>query len=238
MVLRLRFRVRTLVLTALAVAGTAAWALLGGLAHTPLPEILWEPADMPIRVQAGDAAFRSLPRAGWPVRDYSDPHAVVLIEPGVRVVIELDDVRAPRTVENFVRLAEQGFYDGLTFHRVLPGILAHGGSQDGAGRGGPGWEIDLELHPQMSHGRGAVAMAHKADPDTAGSQFFVCLADLPALDGRYAVFGRVVGGLDAVGRLPAGSPNAAEMATAGLRAPGPGYPATIRSVRVFSGLPR
>jgi peptidyl-prolyl cis-trans isomerase B (cyclophilin B) len=237
-VVRLRFRLRTVVLTVFAAVGVAAWGLLGGLAHTPLPEILWEPVGAPIQVRAGDAAFRSLPREGWPIRSYDDPHAVVVVEPGGRVVIALDDERAPRTVANFVRLAEQGFYDGLTFHRVLPGLLAHGGSQDGAGRGGPGWEIDLELHPEMLHARGAVSMSHREDPDTAGSQFFVCLDELPRLDGSYAVFGRVVEGLEVVERLPAGSPNAAEMETLALRAHDAGYPATIRSVRVFSGLPR
>lgn len=111
---------------------------------------------------------------------------------------ELFEERAPRTTANFVSLVEKGFYDGLVFHRVIDGFMIQGGCPQGTGRGGPGYQIDDEFHRELRHdGEGVLSMAN-AGPDTGGSQFFVTLAGTPWLDGRHAVFGRVVEGMDVI----------------------------------------
>jgi cyclophilin family peptidyl-prolyl cis-trans isomerase len=111
---------------------------------------------------------------------------------------ELFQDRAPGTAENFITLAEKGFYDGLIFHRVIDGFMIQGGCPDGTGRGGPGYAIDDEFHPELRHdSEGTLSMAN-AGPNTGGSQFFVTLAPTDWLDNRHAVFGRVVEGMDVV----------------------------------------
>lgn len=116
-------------------------------------------------------------------------------------VCELHATQAPLTVENFVNLARAGFYDGTTFHRVIPGFMAQGGDPTGSGRGGPGYSFGDEFDPGLRHdGPGVLSMAN-AGPNTNGSQFFVTLAPTPHLDGRHTVFGRVVEGMDVVTRL-------------------------------------
>jgi cyclophilin family peptidyl-prolyl cis-trans isomerase len=113
------------------------------------------------------------------------------------VTVELFDDDAPNTVENFRKLAGDGFYDGLIFHRVIPGFMIQGGCPEGTGRGGPGYTFEDEIN-QHKVVRGAFAMAN-AGPDTNGSQFFVVTAEeAPWLDGKHTVFGRVTGGMDAV----------------------------------------
>lgn len=126
------------------------------------------------------------------------------------LVIELYENEAPQTVGNFVRLVEDGFYDGLTFHRVLPGFMAQGGCPDGTGGGGPGYEIYCEcLQPtHRKHFRGTLSMAH-AGPNTGGSQFFLTFRRTPHLDSRHTVFGRVVEGLDILPQLQRRDPTAA-----------------------------
>ena len=114
---------------------------------------------------------------------------------------------APITVNSFIFLAREGFYDGLTFHRVIPGFVAQGGDPLGNGTGGPGYSIPLEISDK-THVEGALAMARAADPDSAGSQFYIALEELPFLDGEYAVFGRIVSGMDAVRAIPVGEPPA------------------------------
>jgi len=108
----------------------------------------------------------------------------------------LSDI-APDTVENFVTLAEKGFYDGTIFHRVINGFMIQGGDPKGTGTGGPGYTIKAEFS-KYKHIAGTVAMARSADPDSAGSQFYVCLAATPHLDGQYTVFGQTIEGLDTV----------------------------------------
>jgi cyclophilin family peptidyl-prolyl cis-trans isomerase len=109
--------------------------------------------------------------------------------------IELFDDDAPQTVENFRKLAGDGFYDGVIFHRVIPGFMIQGGDPTGTGRGGPGYTFDDEINDHKVE-RGALAMAN-AGPNTNGSQFFVVTADAcPWLDGKHTVFGRVVSGMD------------------------------------------
>ena len=121
------------------------------------------------------------------------------------IEFELLDDAAPKTVENFVSLANKGFYSGVIFHRVVPGFVIQGGDPTGTGTGGPGYKFDDEP-VTMGYARGTVAMAN-AGPNTNGSQFFVCLADLPQLPPNYTIFGQVVAGLnvvDAIAAAPCG----------------------------------
>lgn len=118
------------------------------------------------------------------------------------ITIELFSGDAPNTVLNFAGLAQDGFYDGLTFHRVIPGFVAQGGCPKGDGTGGPGYTIPCEIN-HNKHVRGAVSMAH-AGKDTGGSQFFICLEDQPHLDGMHTVFGRVTSGMEVVDQLEPG----------------------------------
>ena len=122
--------------------------------------------------------------------------------------LELDAAAAPLTVENFLKLVNEGFYDGLTFHRIIPGFMIQGGCPDGTGMGGPGWHIKGEFQKNgwenpIRHSRGVISMARATDPNSAGSQFFIMHADAPHLDGSYAAFGRVVKGMDVVDEIAA-----------------------------------
>ena len=110
---------------------------------------------------------------------------------------------APKTVENFETLANKGFYDGLIFHRVIPGFMIQGGDPKGTGIGGPGYTIFGEFSANgfkndLKHERGVLSMARAMDPNSAGSQFFIMHADAPHLDGEYAAFGKITKGLDVV----------------------------------------
>jgi len=112
---------------------------------------------------------------------------------------------APITTQNFIGLAEQGFYNGLTFHRVESGFVIQGGDPRGNGTGGSGKTIPLEVSPNLKHGEaGAVAMARSQNPNSASSQFYITLAPTPFLDGNYAVFGRVTEGLEVVRQIRVG----------------------------------
>ncbi len=112
------------------------------------------------------------------------------------IVIELFAGKAPRTVNNFVFLSREGFYDGTTFHRVIPGFMAQGGDPTGTGSGGPGYRFADEFHPDLRHdGPGVLSMAN-AGPGTNGSQFFITLAATPWLDDHHSVFGKVIAGLE------------------------------------------
>jgi cyclophilin family peptidyl-prolyl cis-trans isomerase len=122
--------------------------------------------------------------------------------------IQLFEEQAPKTVDNFVKLAEKDFYNGVIFHRVIDGFMIQGGDPTGTGRGGPGYKFADEFHPQLRHtSEGILSMAN-AGPNTNGSQFFITLAPTPHLDNRHAVFGKVVEGLDIVkkiGKTPTGA---------------------------------
>jgi cyclophilin family peptidyl-prolyl cis-trans isomerase len=125
------------------------------------------------------------------------------------IVIELFADKAPNTVNNFVFLARDGFYDGVSFHRVIKGFMAQGGDPTGTGMGGPGYSFEDEFHPELTHsGPGVLSMAN-AGPGTNGSQFFITYADTPHLDFRHAVFGRVVDGMDVVEAIPERDPDRA-----------------------------
>jgi len=108
---------------------------------------------------------------------------------------------APITVENFIKLVEDGFYDGLIFHRVIPGFMIQGGCPNGNGMGGPGWSIKGEfasngVKNDLKHERGVLSMARSMMPNSAGSQFFIMVADAPHLDGDYAAFGKIIEGME------------------------------------------
>ncbi len=128
---------------------------------------------------------------------------------GGRMDFELYHDIAPISVENFVKLVGQGFYDGLTFHRIVPGFVVQGGCPQGTGTGGPGWNIKGEFRSNgvkndLKHTRGVLSWARSSDPDSAGSQFFIMIDDAPHLDGDYAAFGLVTSGLDIVDDMAAG----------------------------------
>ena len=132
----------------------------------------------------------------------------ITMENGGVIRLELDAAAAPITVENFEKLVRQGFYDGLTFHRIIPGFMIQGGDPEGTGMGGPGYGIKGEFSANgvsnpIHHTRGVISMARSNDPNSAGSQFFIMHEDAPHLDGAYAAFGRVVEGMDVVDQIAA-----------------------------------
>ena len=129
--------------------------------------------------------------------------AVIALDKGGELRVEFYPQDAPKTVENFVTLARKGFYDGLTFHRVVPDFVVQGGDPKGDGTGGPGHTIKAEFNKQP-HVRGSVAMARSQHPDSAGSQFYICYGPTPHLDGNYTVFGKVVSGMEHVDRIEQG----------------------------------
>ena len=123
------------------------------------------------------------------------------MENGAIMSGELYEDIAPITVANFEKLAKEGFYDGLTFHRVIPGFMIQGGCPQGNGTGGPGWTIKGEfdangVRNDLDHTTGVLSMARAMHPDSAGSQFFIMVADAPHLDGQYAAFGKITEGMD------------------------------------------
>jgi peptidyl-prolyl cis-trans isomerase B (cyclophilin B) len=119
------------------------------------------------------------------------------------VQVELYPDKAPLTVANFVNLAKRGFYDGLSFHRVIPDFMVQGGCPEGSGRGGPGYRFEDETSNGVAHERGVLSMAN-AGPNTNGSQFFITHVATPWLDGKHTVFGKVVSGLDVVDAVKQG----------------------------------
>ena len=152
----------------------------------------------------------------------------ITMQNGGTIRIELDKTAAPITVENFEKLASKGFYDGLTFHRVMPGFMIQGGCQQGTGMGGPGYTIKGEFASNgvanpIRHTRGVISMARAQDPNSAGSQFFIMHADAPHLDGDYAAFGHVVEGMDVVDEIAAVTTDFRDM---------PKTPVVMKTVRV------
>lgn len=127
----------------------------------------------------------------------------IIMEDNRQIKLELYPDIAPITVANFEKLAKEGFYDGLIFHRVIKGFMIQGGCPEGSGMGGPGYQIKGEflsngVPNSIKHSRGVISMARSQRPDSAGSQFFIMHQDSPHLDGQYAAFGKVVEGMDVV----------------------------------------
>ena len=139
--------------------------------------------------------------------------AIITMESGKTMTLELYPEIAPITVDNFVKLAKDGFYDGLIFHRVIPGFMIQGGDPEGTGMGGPGHTIKGEFHANgvnndLKHTRGVISMARTMAPNSAGSQFFIMHADAPHLDGQYAAFGKMTDGFDALDEIASVRTNA------------------------------
>lgn len=132
----------------------------------------------------------------------SNPIITITMESGAVIKAELYPEVAPNTVANFISLIQKGFYDGLIFHRVIPGFMIQGGDPKGTGAGGPDYEIRGEFtangfQNDLAHTRGVLSMARTQDPNSAGSQFFIMTSDSPHLDGQYASFGMVIEGIEA-----------------------------------------
>jgi len=128
---------------------------------------------------------------------------LITLENGHEIRLELFPQDAPKTVENFVTLAKKGFYNGLTFHRVVPGFVVQGGCPKGNGTGGPGYTVPAEFN-KNKHVRGSLAMARSQDPDSAGSQFYFTYGAQPHLDNNYTVFGKVTSGMEHVDSIRQG----------------------------------
>lgn len=136
----------------------------------------------------------------------SHPVVTIEMENGGVIKAELYPEIAPESVRNFISLINKGFYDGLIFHRVIPGFMIQGGDPEGTGMGGPGYCIRGEFamngfDNDLKHTRGVLSMARAMNPDSAGSQFFIMVEDAPHLDGQYASFGRVITGMDVCDRI-------------------------------------
>ncbi|MDR3238353.1 MAG: peptidylprolyl isomerase [Spirochaetia bacterium] len=136
----------------------------------------------------------------------SNPVVTIEMEDGGTVTVELYPETAPNTVNNFINLVSKGYYDGLIFHRVIPGFMIQAGCPQGAGTGGPGYTIKGEFSLNgftnpLIHDRGVISMARTNNPDSAGSQFFIMTAKSDHLDGMYAAFGRVTSGMETVDKI-------------------------------------
>lgn len=137
-----------------------------------------------------------------------NPIVTITMENDEKIVIELEPKTAPNTVANFISLVEEGFYDGLIFHRVIPGFMVQGGDPDGTGMGGPAYSIKGEFSSNgfentLTHERGVLSMARTQQPDSAGSQFFIMVEAASNLDGDYASFGKVIEGMEVVDKIVA-----------------------------------
>ncbi len=163
-------------------------------------------ASVLLAVIAFHGLFASDPSNPTPMNpNPSNEVAVIQTDCGEMVVSFWPDV-APKTVENFKKLAREGFYDGTAFHRIVKGFMIQGGDplskndSPNVGTGGPGYQIKAEFNDR-SHVRGVLSMARSSDPDSAGSQFFICLADASFLNGKYTAFGQILRGDDVLGKI-------------------------------------
>ena len=143
------------------------------------------------------------PEADNPEKKPANPVAVIQLEKGGTIEMELYAKDTPITANNFIKLVNEKFYDGLKFHRVEPGFVVQTGDPKGTGMGGPGYTIKDEKSP-YKHVRGAVGMAKSSLPDSAGSQWYICLDDASFLDGNYTVFGKVIKGMEYVDKIEVG----------------------------------
>ena len=156
-----------------------------------------------------------------------NPRVTITMEGGDQMTLSLDAATAPVTVENFLKLVQEAFYDGLIFHRVIEGFMIQGGCPQGTGTGGPGYQIKGEFSSNgvsnpIKHIRGTISMARSQSPDSAGSQFFIMHRDAPHLDGQYAAFGQVEEGLDVIDKIAAAETDFSDK---------PEEPVVIKSIR-------
>jgi cyclophilin family peptidyl-prolyl cis-trans isomerase len=159
-----------------------------------------------------------------------EEYAVITTNHG-KIVLQFRSDKAPNHVENFKKLAKEGFYDGTKFHRVIPGFMVQGGDPNSKsdnramhGTGGPGWKVNAEFN-DIKHVRGVLSAARSADPNSAGSQFFIMVATSPHLDGQYTAYGHVVEGMDVVDKI-------VNLQRDGRDNPLPGNPAIVESVTI------
>lgn len=143
---------------------------------------------------------------GFKGENEESPIVTITMENDDKITLELYPLVAPNTVNNFISLIQDGFYDGLIFHRVIPGFMIQGGDPDGVGTGGPGYGIKGEFESnnhenKLKHNRGVISMARSQSPDSAGSQFFIMQKDSEHLDGDYAGFGQVIEGMEVVDKI-------------------------------------
>ena len=186
------------------------WAWVGGVAAmVMLPVVTLSCASQPTDAMPANPADRNDMYDAAPEMqiDPTKSYVATISTAKGDIVVHLDAGAAPLTVNNFVFLANEGFYDGLTFHRVEPGFVIQGGDPTGNGTGGPGYTVPAEI--ELQHVEGAIAMARRADqvnPERAssGSQFYITLAATPFLDGAYTAFGHVVEGMDVVQSIAVG----------------------------------
>ncbi|MBM2820370.1 MAG: ppiA [Candidatus Berkelbacteria bacterium] len=174
------------------VIGILAYYGFGGISKT-------QPERSPSEIKESPMAYQ-FPGI-LPNEKIQNKKAVIKTNKGI-IEFELYADKAPKTVSNFVYLAEKGYYDGLTFHRVVPGFVIQGGDPIGSGSGGPGYQFEDEK-VQGDYKAGTVAMANSG-PDTNGSQFFICIEDQPTLPKQYNLFGQVISGMDVVGKIAIG----------------------------------
>ena len=154
---------------------------------------------LPLLAVSGEKMTKPSPATPEEIQKYSEAKAVIETRHG-KIVLKFFPEAAPKHVKSFIYLAENGFYDGTIFHRVIPGFMIQGGDPTGTGTGGPGYNIDAEFS-KLPHKRGALSMARSQSPDSAGSQFFIVVAASNFLDNQYSVFGEVVEGMEAVDKI-------------------------------------
>lgn len=183
--------------SALLAAGCTTRSTSGGTSAASPPDKPAARASAP----SGRATYTAAPPVG-DVAAYEKVQVIIETERG-NVILDLYPKEAPQTVASFVKLAQDGYFDGLTFHRVVPGFVVQGGDPQGNGQGGPGYTLPAEFSAKK-HLRGTVAMARTADPNSAGSQFYICLAPQPSLDNQYTVFGQVTKGMENVDNIKQG----------------------------------
>lgn len=156
----------------------------------------------------GNKAQESEEKVDYSSEVKENPIVTITMENDEKIVIELEPTTAPNTVANFISLVNKGFYDGLIFHRVIPGFMVQGGDPSGNGTGGPDYSIEGEfssngLNNDLKHERGVISMARSNDPNSAGSQFFIMVDTASHLDGQYAAFGKVIEGMETVDTIVA-----------------------------------
>ena len=206
-------KILTVALTALAVFAIAACSTSESDeqadAAAPTPAVRATPPSPPTAMPEREGP-KQWPAPPEMVIDTSKNYSAVFkLEKGGEFTIELYADKVPNTVNNFVFLAREGYYDGVTFHRVLPNFMAQFGDPTGTGRGGPGYRFADEFHPDLRHDSAGIVSMANAGPNTNGSQIFITFVPTPNLDDKHAVFGKVVSGMDAVNNITLRDPSQA-----------------------------
>ncbi|MFJ7954403.1 peptidylprolyl isomerase [Lysinibacillus sp. NPDC096418] len=163
----------------------------------------------------GEPAKESEEKADYSTAVKENPIVTITMNNDEKIIVELEPSTAPNTVANFISLVEDGYYDGLIFHRVIPGFMIQGGDPSGNGSGGPGYSIEGEFtkngfENNLKHERGVISMARTNDPNSAGSQFFIMVEEAGSLDEEYAAFGKVIEGMETVDAIVAAERDGAD----------------------------